>query len=323
MRRSPLPEPRPQSPRVAVRGAAAAFFAVLVACGGGGGGGGGFPAAKDLASVTPNPESAVFSSGAGDFAADYLRRTHFTELWVEIDHPVGRPPSPGVLELLEARLSERCDKPGGVTVFVDDAIPTVEFPSTLSVSDLEDLERAYRDHFSDLAAQRAVLYVIYVKGSSNMGGGGTQVLGLTYGGGSVAMFVDAAESSSPFQTTAEIEGTGLVHEAGHCLGLTGATVPMLVDHRDELHGYHDDDETSVMYWLIQVPLTTPNLGDPDFAQFDANSIADLHAFGGLGPLPAYVRHGPAPRFDLEPVARCRTCERLHGRSRLGTPASRR
>lgn len=305
-----MPDVRP-SARAASRLGAACLFAILVACGGGGGGGGddGLAAARDLASVTPTPTSAAVNSGAGDFAADFLRRTNFTSLVVEIDYPVGRPPSPGVVQLLEDRLAERCDKPDGVTVFLDDAIPLAEYPSILSVDDLDDLEAAHRDNFADLALREAVLYVLYVKGESDLGGVGTQVLGLTYHGSSVALFVDAAASTGFGITTAEVEGTGLVHEAGHCLGLTGSTVPMLVDHRDELHGYHDADEASVMYWIIQVPNVAPNLGDADFAQFDANSVADLAAFGGLGPLPAFVRTAaPAAAWiGLEPVATCPNC----------------
>ncbi|MBL9087053.1 MAG: hypothetical protein JNM10_07895 [Planctomycetia bacterium] len=300
--------------RAASRLGAATLFAVLAACGGGGGGGGGGTTeARDLASVTPDGASAAVNSGAGDFAADYLRRTNFTSLLVEVDYPVGRPPSPGVLQLLEDRLAERCDKPDGVHILLDDAIPLVEFPASVNVVDLDDLEAAHRDNFADLPTREAVLYILYVKGQSDLGGAGTQVLGLTYHGSSVALFVDAAQSSGFGVTTAEVEGTGLVHEAGHCLGLTGSTVPMLVDHRDELHGYHDVDEASVMYWIVSVPNVAPNLGDPDFAQFDANSVADLEAFGGLGPLPAFVG---TPRVtspdDLFPVATCRTC-RQHRR----------
>lgn len=301
----------PASARAATRFAAAALFAILGACGGGGGGGGngGLFEAQNLASVTPTPTSAAVRSGAGDFAADYLRRTNFTSLVVEIDHPVGRPPSPGVVALLEARLAQRCDKPDGVTVFVDDAIPVEEFPSTVSVGDLDDLEGTYRDNYADLGAREAVLYILYVKGSSDLASPGTQVLGLTYHGSSVALFVDATSPQGFGVTTAEVEGTGLVHEAGHCLGLTGGTVPMLVDHRDEIHGYHDIDDNSVMYWIVQVPNVAPNLGDPDFAPFDANSVNDLAAFGGLGPLPGVVATSRLDEFFLTPVAACPHCVR--------------
>ncbi len=298
------------SARAASRFGAAALFAILGACGGGGGGGGGGGSdAQNLASVTPNPTSAAFNSGAGDFAADYLRRANFTSLVVEIDYPVGRPPSPGVVELLEARLAQRCDKPDGVTVFVDDAIPLVEFPPSVSVGDLDDLESAHRDNFADLGTREAVLYILYVKGSSDLAGPGTQVLGLTYHGSSVALFVDATSPQGFGVTAAEVEGTGLVHEAGHCLGLTGGTVPMLVDHRDEIHGYHDSDDASVMYWIVQVPNVAPNLGDADFAQFDVNSINDLAAFGGLGPVPAFVATSRLDEFFRTPVAHCQGCVR--------------
>lgn len=309
----------PRRTRFAVRATAvAALSLVAVACGGGGGGGGddggsAFPEAQDLASVTPSPTTAAVQSGAGDFAADYLRRTHFTELVVEVDYPVGYPPSASALALLEDRLVERCDKPGGITVFADDAIPLSEFPSVVDTDDLDDLSATYRDLYSDQGSQTAAMHVLYVKGASNLDGSGasTQVLGLTYHGGSIALFVDAADQgANPFVTTAEVEGTGLVHEAGHCLGLTGTTVPMLVDHRDDMHGFHDVDPDSVMYWIVTVPQVAPNIGDPSFAQFDPNSIDDLAAFGGLGAVPARVAAGMlVDPFERVPVGRCVHCER--------------
>jgi len=74
--------------------------------------------------VTPNPRAAAVDSGPGAFAADYLRATVFTRLVVEVDYPASRPPTQASLDLLRDRLIERCDKPDGVEVVADDAIPT-------------------------------------------------------------------------------------------------------------------------------------------------------------------------------------------------------
>ena len=277
--------------------------ALAVSCGGGGGPPP-FPTAQDRASVSIDPVEAARRSGAGDFAADYLRRTNFTSLVIEIDYPSGRPPSPAAVALLEQRVAERCDKPDGVIAIVDDAIPADQFDGVTSTADLDALERTWRDNYPDLQTHTAVMYFLYVKGQSDLGSGPTDILGITYHGSSVALYVDVAnQGSDPFVTTAEVEGAGLVHESGHLLGLTNGTVPMLVDHQDRTHGSHDSHQTSIMYWLVKVPEVTPNLGDPSFAVFDALSIADLQAFGGLGPstlgagLPGPAPLGRTPGVD--------------------------
>ncbi len=266
--------------------------ALAVACGGGSGDGGSDPAAfglRDRASLTPTPEIAAANSGSGEFAADFLRRTNFTNLLVEIDYPAGRPPSPGVAQLLEQRLTERCDKPGGVNVIVDDAIPLAEFPSVLSVADLDNLERAHRDLYADGTTQTAVIYLLYVRGQSNLDGATTHVVGLSYHGSSIAFFVDAGDQGNDLLvTTAEVEGSTLVHEIGHQLGLVNAGIPMVQPHEDPTNGAHDIEQSCIMYWLINVPLVSPNLGDAGFAQFDPQCLSDLEAAGGLGPVPARI-----------------------------------
>ena len=297
----------------------AGLAALAVACGGGGGGSGSFPTAQDLASVRDNPQHAARVSGAGDFAADYLRGTNFTSIVIEIDYVASRPPDPAAVDLLAQRVAERCDKPDGVVAIVDDAIPDDQFGSVTSLSRLDAIEHTYRDNYADAASGVAVMYFLYAAGQSDLGGGPTDILAITYHGSSVALYVDVADQGSdPFVTSAEVEGAGIVHEAGHLMGLTNGTVPMLEDHQDRPHGSHDSYPSSVMYWLVQVPETTPNLGDADFADFDARSVADLQAFGGMGPLsirgPLSILATPLGRLgpvraagEMRAVGRCAHC----------------
>ena len=275
--------PRPALALRAIALAALPLLAVgAAACGGGGGGGGGGGTADahDLASVTPSAQVAATNSGAGDFAADYLRSTHFTSLLVEIDYPAGKAPSADAVQLLHDRLVERCDKPDGISVLVDEAIPRTEFPGTLSVADLQDIENSHRGHFSDLATKTAVMYVLYVTGHSDLDGASTQVLGLSYAGSSIAFFIDNAGGGAPFVTDIDVEATGLVHESGHMMGLVDGGVPMVVPHVDPTSAFHDKDPACVMYWIIHVGGVSGVLGDPTFAQFDVHCMEDTTAFGG-------------------------------------------
>lgn len=296
---------------------------LAVACGGAGGDGevyGGY-GLLNLASVTPTAELAASTSGSGQFAADFLRRTSFTNLVVEIDYPVGHPPAVGVAQLLEERLAERCDKPDGVTVVLDDAIPLAEIPPILGVADLDELESAYRDMYADVTSQTAVMYVLYVTGNSDLDGATTEVVGLSYHGSSIALFLEAADQgTNPLVTTAEVQGATIVHEMGHQLGLVNAGVPMAAPHADSVHGAHDIERSCTMYWLISVPQGAPNLADPGFAQFDPNCVADLQAAGGLGPLPARIAtqtlDGPSESVVVG------TCGGCLGRVRSIVPARR-
>lgn len=260
-----------------------ALAVLLAACGAGAAGGDGVGPARDFATVSVSPVIAARTARAGEFAADYLRGTHFTALAVEVGWPEGRPPAQAVLDLVRDRLTERCDKPDGVEVELGEAIPAHEFPPAPTFADLGRLEDAHRRVYSDEAEKTAAMYVLLTLGESagDEVDAGARVLGAAYRGGSVAVFLEAADQgTNPFGTTDEMVGMALVHEVGHLLGLVNRTVPAVTDHEDPAHPGHDVDPTSVMFWYTQVPRVVPNLGDPDFAQFGAASIADLRAFGG-------------------------------------------
>ena len=263
----------------ASRTSGAALALVIGACGGAGGGSVG--TAQDLATVGLSGVVAARTSQAGEFAADYLRGTHFTSLVVEVGYPAGRAPSLAVLDLLRDRLTERCSKADGVVVEVGEAIPAEEFPEPVSEGDLAHLEDAHRRRYSDAPSKVAAMYVLLVSGHDVKDEGMARVVGTSYRGGSLAVFMDTADQGSNlFVTTDEMLGTALVHEVGHLLGLVNHGVPMVVDHDDKDHHGHDTDPKSVMFWYVQVPRVKPNLGDPDFAQYGAACIADLQAFGG-------------------------------------------
>jgi hypothetical protein len=259
----------------------------VAACGGGGGGGSGGiggttgGSAQDLASVTPSPQVAARNAEPGAFAADYLRSTHFTTLLVEVDYPLSRPPSLAVLQLLEQRLFERCDKLD-VVVVLDDPIPDSRFPAVLSTADVQDIEDEYRDTFPDLTTRTAAAYLLYTLGNHEDDVGNAVILGIAHRGGSVALFVENADSSGgALYSDEDFEAHGVVHELGHLLGLVNGGVPMVEPHEDLRHPYHTVDRDCVMYWSIGGggPVT-PHLGDPDFAAFGAYSTQDVQAFGG-------------------------------------------
>jgi hypothetical protein len=284
------------------------------ACGGGGGGGTPIdPTPKDLASVTPSPQQAARSDDVGAFAADYLRSTNFDRILVEVDHPDDWEPEPDAIALLAQRLSERCDKPGGVDVVVDEGYPPEEGRPIWSPNDQEEFEDAHRQAFADLPSKTVAMYVLYVHGHSVQDGQLGTIIGQSYRAGSFVYFLDRArENANPPQVlVSELEGTTIVHESGHLLGLVDGRVPMVHNHEDGTHGYHDVDPDCVMYFLVHANSAGPSIGDPDFAQFDPECVADLEAFGGLGPLPKPAVVGP-PRPAWAPWFAGGSCGTPHG-----------
>ncbi len=199
----------------------------------------------------------------------------YTFLRVEIDYVDGRPPSPAALSILERRLNERCNKPGGIEIVVDDAIPPVASPT--SVAAAAELERLYRDDYAE--GTRAVLYVLYVNGDAE----GAPYLGWAYGPTSITMFGDTIDDASgPTATAAEIEAASLVHEVGHVLGLVNRGAPMAEFHEDLHHRGHDTNRSCVMHYRIEttnVSFLGMNDGAPP-NDFDAACIADLRLNGG-------------------------------------------
>jgi hypothetical protein len=256
------------------------LFAATSACGGAGGGGS-EPTSRDLASVAVSAVDAARESDPGRFAADYLRATHFRSIVVEVDYPLGRPPCADALDLLARRLAERCDKPGGVTVVLDDEIPAAAFPPVLGHDGLRALEDAWRDGYASRAAGEAVVYVLCVAGQSDRDTKTENVVGLSFGGSSLALFLDAADrGSDPFATTAEMQASILVHESAHLLGLVNNGVPMVVDHEDHDENHHCAEPDCIMGHQVVVDRRGPNLEDDDFAPLCPHCVEDLRAFGG-------------------------------------------
>jgi hypothetical protein len=237
--------------------------------------------ALDLASVRGSPEGAALDSDPGSFAADFLRSTHFRAIVVEVDYPAGRAPSPEVLDLVGRRLQELCDKPGGVNVVLDDAIAPEAFDDVTGHDGLRALEDSYRDAFASEKASEAVVYVLCVPGASDRDTTTEKVVGLSFGASSLALYLDTTDrGDATAVTTAEMQGTVLVHELGHLLGLVNNGVPMVAPHEDPEDSHHCDDEGCALHHHVTVPKKGPDIDEDGFASYCSRCLDDLRAFGG-------------------------------------------
>ncbi|MCW8141061.1 MAG: hypothetical protein KIT58_19335 [Planctomycetota bacterium] len=225
--------------------------------------------------ATPAPVPVAPGVSARDFLSDATYR----HLLVEIDHVQGHAPSPAALQVLRARLEERCHKPDGVTILVDDAIPPGS--GVYSVAENRALEAQHRDHHA--SGTTVVLYLLYLDGRSDQDSGGARVLGWAHGPSSVGIFRESIVATANLvASAAEVEAAVLVHEAGHILGLVNNGTPMVAPHEDPARPGHDVDEACIMHWRIEtseIRTLITNLGAVP-TQFDARCIDDLRASGG-------------------------------------------
>ncbi|MDT8369855.1 MAG: hypothetical protein RQ745_11645 [Longimicrobiales bacterium] len=282
-----LESARPESARPALRrGLArlvplAALLVPLAGCGDsstapdlGEGGDGGEPPPPELFSHTLNP---------GASARAFLADEEFTALVVEIDVVGALQPGQEALDSLQVFLERRLNKPGGISIVLDESIPSPGL-SPYSVAEVRALEEEHRDTFTEGSTLAA--YFLFLDGSFET----ENVLGIAYFNTSMAIFEEVIRNNSGAigePRTEVIEATVMRHEIGHILGLVNNGTPMLGaqggpdDHHDEAHGAHCTVEGSLMYFQVETTNFIVNLtsggGVPELEPLD---IADLRANGG-------------------------------------------
>lgn len=201
---------------------------------------------------------------------DFLSDASYDALLVEVDHVAGEAPSQAAIDPLLARLVERCRKPRGVRVIVDDPFPSPGLGFWFR-NDLFAAEQARRDH--QALGGTLALYVLYVDAGSQFDQGSRVTAGYAYHSHAVAVFRDNVEAKarSSGASIAAIERPVLAHEAGHTLGLVNIAAPMARAHHDASHPTHCRNACCLMYFETSASAPT---------QFDADCVADLRAAGG-------------------------------------------
>jgi len=189
--------------------------------------------------------------------ADYLRSAPYPRLVVEVDAVAGLSLSPDITEALIEVIDGLVDKPGGITVIVDDSLPRTHEGKTWSFAELTDFGE---EHFDlDVDSDTIRVHVLLLDGSYYGSDGGAHI-GLSWDGGHVALFQEGlAEAcvsgmgghalASQACRTAEL-GV-LAHEFGHVFGLVNNGAPMIDPHEDPAHPGHTSDPDCLMYWAYE------------------------------------------------------------------------
>ena len=200
-------------------------------------------------------------------AQNYLTSTAYGGMAVEVVPVRGYAPETAALNLMKLRASERCFKPDGIQILV--APEVAQETSTAhawSIPDLMAFEAAHRQLRDGNGV--ATLFVEYLDGQY---AGDAKAIGISYSDHSIAVFKDVLGPGGP-------EGSVLVHELGHQLGLVDGTSPMQIAHEDPTSRGHDASPSCVMYFALSSAVPGTNMGPPD--DYCSNCKADMHVAGG-------------------------------------------
>lgn len=202
-------------------------------------------------------EVKSFSHRAGLFGPEVTRVTF------EIDYEEGAEPYTtfGVLRpgnpflLSEANIKAMFDAAGTSPEIVlpkqldqmsqlpEDFAPQANY----SARELVDLSELYRD--TPATATERSFHILFLDGYfRDEDGERRNVLGVSIGDtGVIAMFKPVIDNNS--LSVQFIEQTTLIHEFGHAAGLVNNGVDIVIDHHDEDHGAHCNNDDCVMYYL--------------------------------------------------------------------------
>ena len=212
----------------------------------------------------------------GESANDFLASESYTSLAIEIDYVEGYRPTQTALNRLSEFLEARLNKPGGISITVDDEIPSPG-SSPYTAQEAFNLEKEHRNNYTE--GNTIAAYFIVLDGEFEQ----ENVLGFAYFNTSMALMGETIEQSSGGLNQPDrdiVETAVLEHEFGHILGLVDNGTPAIQDHVDEANGAHCDVESCLMYFAVRTSDFMNNLTGGNIPDLDAQCIQDLQANGG-------------------------------------------
>jgi hypothetical protein len=226
--------------------------------------------------TVPVLPSAGEGGSVGAKGPDFLTSSTYRSLVVEVAWVSSEAPSDYALGILQTRLQQRCDKPGGITLVNGKTFVSTQ--SVWSVADMGPLEAQLRQQHA--SGTQAAMFVVYLNGASDQDTPDAHVVGMSYSGTSFAIFKDVARRGAPFVSGGELEATVLVHESGHLFGLVNLGAPLTSGHLDSAHPFHCTNPQCVMFWEAEGSANTISTGTKTPDDFDLACLADLRANGG-------------------------------------------
>jgi hypothetical protein len=234
----------------------------------------------DGTETTPDPTNVDNQLPLGTSANALLSADEFTSLRLEIAYPDGFRPTQESIDLIESFLSERLDKPDGITIVENIINPSQNPPYT--INEIVAIEDEHRTVFN--TGDEIGVYVFFSDGNSASNSGNSVVLGTAYRNTSMVIyqktFIDLANQSTTGINRTLIETSTLRHEFGHIFGLVNTGTPLTSDHEDQNNTRHCNVEECLMYFQTVTNIFN-NSSLSSIPDFDPLCIADMQANGGL------------------------------------------
>lgn len=216
----------------------------------------------------------------GESAGDILSNQKYDKLTLQIIFMTGYRPTEEALMNLKEMLSERCNKPDGISIVFKEIGALGK--SSYTLSDIKDLEDEHRSEFT--WKKNLAITILFLDGPSADDQGNAVVLGEAYYNTSLAIFEKTVHNFSDQLNEPEryrLEALILNHEMGHLFGLVNLGTPMQSNHEDGSYPGHCNNENCLMFWEAETGNAIFNLvGNTPIHEFDANCIADLQHNGG-------------------------------------------
>mgnify|MGYP003109809956 CR=1 FL=1 len=213
--------------------------------------------------------------GLGESAEDILSDDIYKSLVVELVYSNGFRPEQRTIDNLRRFLSERVNKPDGISIVETVIAPPPGEPYT--TQEIRDIEAENRTRYT--TDDQIAIYVFFANGNAQGDTGSTVTLGTAYRNTSVVIYQETLQSLDVDRFL--VEATTLRHEFGHLFGLVNILNDDIhTDHEDPDNNKHCVVEDCLMFFASTIPSTLPDPMESDIPQLDALCIADLQAKGG-------------------------------------------
>lgn len=210
---------------------------------------------------------------------DFLSNEKYEKLTIEFVYVEGHEPTAEAIAHLTNALSERLNKPQGITI----TKTKIESPglSSYSAEDVREIEEKHRELFPKKEILSAFVFIADAGYSGDSGN--SKSLGIAYDPTSIVIFEKTLRDYSGGigqPTLVTLESIALKHEFGHLLGLVNNGTAMHEHHQDVSNGHHCNDQSCIMYYAAETTDVIGFLTGGNIPGFDAKCIADMKDNGG-------------------------------------------
>ena len=225
-------------------------------------------------------DTSLNKKAVGDSANDMLAEDNFDAIQFEIFYVEGFKPTDNTISNFETFLSERLNKPVGISIDLKQI--TSPGQAVYTITEIRALEDDIRTKYNDI--KKVAVFGIFIDGEYSENTENGSVLGVAYRNTSFVIFEETVQSFSgkPLApSTTVLETTVLNHEFGHLLGLVNAGTTPQSDHQDVAHGRHCTTENCLMYWTAETGEGLLNsISGGAIPSLDTLCLQDLQANGG-------------------------------------------